>query len=181
MKRAVVFLADGFEEIEGLTAVDFMRRAGIEVITASVMKTKRIVGAHNIELYADEMAEDIDFEKIDMLVLPGGLPGADYLRKNEIVIKQCSDFAKCNKYVAAICAAPRVLGKLGILKGKRATCYPGFEKYLKGAICTDSPIEIDSNIITGKGPGAATQFALALIEALCGKTTAKKIKAEICL
>lgn len=179
MKTAVVFLADGFEECEGLLVVDLLRRAGIHVITASVMGRKEILSSHQVTLLADACAEEVDFRNADVVVLPGGMPGTTHLGENSIVCKQCTAFA-ADKYVAAICAAPSVLASLGLLVGKHATCHPAVEEKLSGAIVTGEPVTVDGNIITGQGLGAGIPFALKLVEILTGKETADRIAAAIC-
>ena len=179
MKTAVVFLADGFEECEGLLVVDLLRRAGIHVITASVMGRKEILSSHQVTLLADACAEEVDFRNADVVVLPGGMPGTTHLGENSIVRKQCTAFA-VDKYVAAICAAPSVLAGLGLLVGKHATCHPAVEEKLSGAIVTGEPVTVDGNIITGQGLGAGIPFALKLAEILAGKETADRIAAAIC-
>lgn len=179
MKTAVVFLADGFEECEGLLVVDLLRRAGIHVITASVMGRKEILSSHQVTLLADACAEEVDFRNADVVVLPGGMPGTTHLGENSIVREQCTAFAQ-NKCVAAICAAPSVLAGLGLLVGKRATCHPAVEEKLSGAIVTGEPVTVDGNIITGQGLGAGIPFALKLVEILTGKETADRIAAAIC-
>ncbi len=178
MKTAVVFLADGFEECEGLLVVDLLRRAEVNVITASIMGRTEIKSSHGITLQADMLAEDVDFSCADMVVLPGGLPGTTYLGDNEIVKEQCVTFAK-DKYVAAICAAPSVLATLGLLEGKLATCHPAFEGKMAGATVTRESVSIADNIITGQGLGAGIPFALKLVEILVNKETADKIATAI--
>lgn len=183
MKTAIVFLADGFEECEGLLVVDLLRRAGVEVVTASIMGRKEITSSHGITLQADALAEDVDFDAADMVVLPGGLPGTNYLGESEIVREQCLTFAGASaraKYVAAICAAPSVLAGLGLLEGKRATCHTNFEDKMPGAIVTRESVTVSDNIITGQGLGAAIPFALKLAEVLVDRKTADEIAAAIC-
>ena len=177
-KSVVIFLADGFEECEALVTVDLLRRAGAEVTMASIMNRLNVTGAHNIEILTDAMAEDVDYALYDMVVLPGGGVGTDNLMKSEIVEKQCKKFAS-DKLVAAICAAPGVLGKCGILNGKRATCYPSCEPTMIGAIPVPQDVVVDGNIITGRAPGAAIPFALELINQLYGRKVADKIKDDI--
>lgn len=175
-----VFLADGFEEIEALTPVDLLRRAGVKVTLVGVTG-KTVTGAHGISVVTDVAIEEAaaQNEHIDMIVLPGGLPGADNLRKSAIVGEFISRAHRSGAYIAAICAAPRILGELGLLEGKRAVCYPGFEKYLRGAKITESRVVRDGNIITGIGMGAATEFSLALVEALVSKEESDKLRKGI--
>lgn len=180
MKKVVVFLADGFEECEALATVDLLRRAEIDVTTASIMDRRLVTAAHNVTVMADVMAADVDFSGIDMIVLPGGGVGTENLAKSEIVKEQCLVFAR-DKQVAAICAAPTVLGGLGILKEKKATCYPGCEGGLGGADTTGEAVVVDGNIITGKGPGKAFVFGLELIRQLLDDETAENIAKQFIL
>ena len=171
-----VHLADGFEEIEAITVTDVLRRAGAEVCTVSVSDKLEVKGTHEIEVKADIPFDQADYESCEMIVLPGGMPGAATLEKCDDLRRLILRFAEENKPIAAICAAPMVLGKLGLLKGKKATCYPGFEQYLEGADCTGAMVEKDGNVITGKGPGAAMEFALAVVELLQGKDKVAELK-----
>lgn len=178
MSQVIVFLADGFEEIEGLTVVDLLRRAGVVVTTVSIKEDNKVVGAHNIPVLADITLSKADFETADMLVLPGGMPGTLHLGNCDMVTKKCLEFFQSGKEVAAICAAPSVLGDLGILEGKRCTCYPGFEERLKGIVSSNS-VESDGNITTSRGMGTAIPFVLKLIEKLVSKEKAEEIKTSI--
>ena len=176
-----LFLADGFEEIEALTTIDTLRRAGLDVEIVSVTPDEIVKGAHGISVLCDKNIVNCDFYDAEMLVLPGGLPGATTLNECEDLRKELLKHASANKAIAAICAAPMVLGNLGLLKGKKVTCYPGFDKYLEGAEYTGAMVEKDGNFITGKGPGAAIDFALALVEHLCGREKVKELKNAMCL
>lgn len=170
-----LLLADGFEEIEALTPVDILRRAGIEVKTYSVNGDLCVCGAHNIMVDADDIIENIDYEKVEAVILPGGMPGADNLENSQDV-RTLLDFAdEKDLLMCAICAAPKVLGKFGYLEGKRATCFPGFEENLSGANSTGSRVEVDGNVITSKGMGTAMDFSLAILEYLKDKETADKM------
>ena len=174
-----LFLADGFEEIEALTPIDMLRRAGIEVTSVSINKTPLVTGAHGINVIADKVIDYVSAVDIDAVILPGGLPGADNLRANSKVGEFIDKAADEGKYVCAICAAPRILGEKGLLKGKKAICYPGFEQYLDGAEIVDTGCVVDGNIITSKGMGKAADFSLAIIEVLKDKETAERIKNSI--
>ncbi len=174
-KKVCVFLADGFEEIEGLTVVDLLRRAEIEVSTVSITGSKTIHGAHGIDVLADKLFEETNFEEQDMLVLPGGMPGTLNLGAHEGVKEELAKAFATGKFLAAICAAPSVLGKYGFLIGKKATSYPGFEAKLAGAECVLDAVVVDGNIITSRGMGTAIPFSLALIEQLLDAKTANKI------
>ena len=176
MKTILVFLADGFEEIEALTPVDVLRRAGLSVQTVSIMDKQVVAGAHGVPVLADVMFADVNTEDAEMILLPGGLPGATNLDAHEGLGQMIQDFAQEEKPLAAICAAPLVLGNRGLLQGKKATCYPGFETYLQGAEYTAALVEKDGNIITGKGPGAAMEFAFAIVEKYCGIDKVNELK-----
>ena len=176
MKTIFVFLAEGFEEIEALTPVDVLRRAGLSVQTVSVMDEQVVAGAHGVPVLADKMFAEINPEDAEMILLPGGLPGATNLDAHEGLSQLILDFAEADKPLAAICAAPLVLGNRGLLQGKKATCYPGFETYLQGAEYTAALVEKDGNIITGKGPGAAMEFAFAIVEKYCGMDKVNELK-----
>ncbi|MBE6272469.1 MAG: DJ-1/PfpI family protein [Bacteroidaceae bacterium] len=176
MKTIFVFLAEGFEEIEALTPVDVLRRAGLSVQTVSVMDEQVVAGAHGVPVLADKMFAEINPEDAEMILLPGGLPGATNLDAHEGLSRMILDFAAAEKPLAAICAAPLVLGNRGLLQGKKATCYPGFETYLQGAEYTAALVEKDGNIITGKGPGAAMEFAFAIVEKYCGIDKVNELK-----
>lgn len=179
MSKAYVFLADGFEEIEGLTVVDILRRAGVDVCTTSIMGKVAINGAHNIEVKADALFEACDFSDGDLFVLPGGMPGTKYLGAYEPLCRLLEEKNHQGAYLAAICAAPSVLGNLGLLKGKKAICYPGFEDRLTGGEVTFEKVVTDGNITTSMGMGTAIVFALRLVELLCGTDKAKDIKKSI--
>ena len=179
MKKVSVFLANGFEEIEGLTVVDLLRRAEVEVTTVSITGEKTIHGAHGIDVQADKLFEEMDYENQDMLVLPGGMPGTTNLKEHEGVRRVVKDFVEEGKPVGAICAAPTILADLDLLKGKRVTCYPSCEADIQGAVLTHAPVAVDGNIITGQGVGSAIDFALKLVEKLEGPEKAKEIAEAI--
>ncbi len=173
-----VYLAYGFEEIEALTAVDILRRGGVDVQLVSVSSGKIVQGAHGISVEADVTFEEADHEGCDMIVLPGGLPGATNLEAHEGLMSYVQNFARSGKGVAAICASPGVvLAPHGILEGKEATVYPGMEDALTngGAKPVPAGAVTDGNIITGMGPGYAAQFALAVLEYLAGKDAADEV------
>ncbi len=170
-----VFLADGFEEIEALATVDFLRRAGVEVLTAGVTGDV-VCGAHQINVLADITAENIELDdSLAGVVLPGGMPGAENLNNSPIVQNAIDYCINNEKLVCAICAAPFVLGRKGILNGKKAICYPGFEGELKGAQVVDTTVVTDGNIITGRGPGVAWEFAAEISKKLAGKEKTESI------
>lgn len=181
MGTAYVFFADGFEEIEAFTSVDVLRRAGVNVVMVTVTPDEIVTGAHGVPVLCDKNIMNCDFFDAELLLLPGGMPGASTLGECADLHKQILKFAESGKPLAAICAAPMVLGKLGVLKGKKVTCYPGFEQYLEGAECTGALVEQDGNIITGKGPGASMAFALAVVELLKGKEKVQELKEAMCI
>ncbi len=170
-----ILLAEGFEEIEALATADILRRAEIDVFLVSAYNTEYVKGAHNICVKADIMLKDID-ESFEMLILPGGAPGYINLENNyfvkETVLKAYDD----GKYIAAICAAPSVLGKWGVLKGRKAACYPSFELYLDGAEVVFDDVVHDGNIITSRGAGTAHKFAFKLTEILKDVSVSEKIR-----
>lgn len=179
MKNVYVFLADGFEEIEALTVVDILRRAGVNAVTVSVVEKRMVNGSHGIRTEADIMFDGIRPEEADMLVLPGGMPGTLNLRDHEGLRELLFDFDRKEKYIAAICAAPSILGGMGLLREKAACSYPSFENQLDcRKICQDPTVQ-DGHIITGRGMGAAIEFALKLTSVLCGEAKAEEIAGAI--
>jgi protein deglycase len=174
--KVLIHLAEGFEEVEAITPVDVLRRAGCDVVIISVTGKKEVTSTHGVTMVADKLFKEADYESADAIVLPGGQPGADNLNRHEGLRKQIQAFHAKGKIISAICAAPLVLGGAGVLKGKKATCYPGVESKLTGATITGNLVEEDANIITGKGPGAAMKFSLTLVEKLIGKNKANEIK-----
>ncbi len=177
--KAGIFLADGFEEVEGLTVVDLLRRAGIEAETLSIMGREWVESSHKVTVRADRLAEEADYDSFDILVLPGGMPGTLHLGASKIVQKQLKEFHKKRKWLGAICAAPSVFGEAGLLKGKEAVCYPGFEDKLSGAsVCFDS-VKVDGHIITSRGMGTAIDFGLEIIARLISREKAKEIGKSI--
>ena len=181
MKKVFIFLADGFEEIEAIAPIDILRRAELDVVTVSISDSKTVTGAHGIKVEADQLFTETTFGENDYYVLPGGYDGMLNLSAhqgvNELLKKQHSE----GKKLAAICASPSVLGKLGILEGKEAICYPGFEGKLTGAVISKKSVVEDGNVVTGKGPGVAVQFALKIVESLKGKETASQVSDSLML
>ena len=170
-----VMMADGFEEIEALAVVDVLRRAGIDVFTVSITNKNTVTGAHKIQVIADLTIKEAALEDADMIVLPGGMPGAQNLYDNPVLEEALEKRVKNNKWIAAICAAPFIPGKRGYLKGKEAICYPGFEKDLNGAIIKEQNVVISDNFITSKGPGTALHFAFAIVSVLKDQKTASEL------
>lgn len=179
MSRVCVFLADGFEEIEGLTVVDILRRAGADTQMVSITEERMVTGSHGIPVQADVCLKDADFTKTELLVLPGGMPGTLNLGACRPLSDLLLQFYKEGKQVAAICAAPSVLGDLGILKGKKAACYPGFEDRLTGAEVVYDKVVSDGNVTTSRGMGTAIPFALALTAKLVSEEKAEELKKGI--
>ncbi len=170
----LVHFAEGFEEIEALATVDVLRRAGVETQMVSVTGNLTVTGAHAIPVVTDVLFEDADYNTAEMLLLPGGMPGTVNLDAHEGLKKQLAVFAVAKK-VAAVCAAPRVLGKLGLLNGKKAVCYPGNEDYLQGAEVLQIPAVTDGNITTGRGAGPIFDFAFEVVKVLKGEELAKEV------
>jgi 4-methyl-5(b-hydroxyethyl)-thiazole monophosphate biosynthesis len=173
-----LFLADGFEEIEALTPVDILRRAGKQVTTVGI-GGKTVTGSHGISVLADVADTDLALTDADMIILPGGMPGTLHLDASPVVHHAIDSAMTKGTYIAAICAAPTILGKRGLLDGKKAICYPGMEADLKGATLADSTVVQDGKIITAAGMGAALPFALKLVEILCGADAAKKLATAV--
>lgn len=177
--KAVVFLANGFEECEALIVVDILRRAGVETVMASVTEQLEVDSSRHIVVKADAVATDVDYAAVDLIVLPGGRLGTENLRQNALVLEKCREFAE-KKCVAAICAAPSILAGLGLLDGKKATCHPDYENQMAGSILTHGSVAIEGNIITGQGLGASFDFAYEIVKELIGDKKVAQIKKAIC-
>jgi 4-methyl-5(b-hydroxyethyl)-thiazole monophosphate biosynthesis len=177
MNKLYLFLAEGFEEIEAVAVIDVLRRAELNVITVSITDDKLVKGAHNIVIVADVLFDEVaDFKDGKGLILPGGMPGTSNLDAHQPLVKLVSEYYRTGKFIAAICAAPLILGKLRLLRNTEATCYPGFEEYLEDAIFSKQKVVKSGKIITGKGPGCAIEFALKIVETLCGEELAESLK-----
>ena len=183
MKQSYLFLADGFEEIEALTTVDVMRRAGMPVVTVSITSSAMVTGAHQVAVKADALIADVDLGQAEWLICPGGMPGASNLAACEPLNQALKAQAQAGGKVAAICASPAVvLGPLGLLEGREAVCYPGMEAGMKGArVEYSKPVAIDGNIITGNGPSAANPFALAIVAHSVGEDVARRVAEDMLL
>ena len=196
IEMVYVFLAEGFEEVEALTAVDVLRRAGVEVksvlVPAGDCGGRVVIGAHGISVNADIYFDEADFDACEMIVLPGGMPGTLNLAKHAGLAEQIRHFAEGaveneagasggagTKYLAAICAAPMIPGEMGLFDGKMATIYPGMEEHLKGALLMKNRVVVDGNIVTSKGPGTAMEFAVELAAILKGKETAESLMEDL--
>ena len=178
-KKVYIFLADGFEDIEGLTVVDLMRRAGIDIKTVSIKNSKEIETSHGIKMQTDMIFDDTDYSDADMLVLPGGMPGTKYLKECEPLCKLLTRFYNEGKKIAAICAAPTVFAELGFLEGRKATAYPSCMDGLKGAEISLEHVVVDENVTTSRGLGTAVDFALSLIGQLLGENKADEIAESV--
>lgn len=178
--KVFVFLADGFEEIEAIVPIDIFRRAEIDVATVSISDIKEVNGAHGIKILADKLFSETDFSTNDLLYLPGGMPGATNLDAHEGLKALLMVQATEKKPIAAICAAPLVLGKLNLLQGHEAICYPGFEANLLGAKLSENKIVTSGLISTAKGAGVALEFALKIVADLKGKAVSDKLANAIC-
>lgn len=176
-----VHLADGFEEVEAITTVDLLRRADMDVVTVSVMGRKDVLGAHEITVQADALFEEINYDECEMMILPGGGEGAQNLDAHGGINENLAEFAESGKWIAAICAAPMVLGHHGLLKNRKATIYKGMESELTGAEYVDEKVVVDGNLITSQGPATAMFFVLKIIELLKNKKEADAIAEDLLL
>lgn len=179
MAQACIFLATGYEEVEMLTVVDMLRRAKISIDMVSITGQKEVTSSHNVTITADKILSELNFDEAEMLILPGGIPGTPNLRACEPLCRKLKEFAANGKKVAAVCAAPTILGELEILAGKKATCYPSFADKLATGDYVKQPVVTDGNVITSRGMGTCIEFAGAIIEALKDKTTADAVKKAI--
>ena len=177
-----LFVAEGTEEVEALAIVDVIRRAGLAVRIISITGNALVTSSHGVRLYADGVFEEEKFDDVAMLVLPGGMPGSTNLAAHAGLCELIKHHAATATPLAAICAAPLVYGRLGVLEGRRATCYPGFEPELRGAVCTGALVERDGNIFTGRGPAAAFPLGFAIVEHFLGteKVNAMKASMQFC-
>lgn len=179
MYRTALLLAEGFEEVEALTPVDVLRRAGVECVTVSLRAEKLVPSSRSIPVLADRSWDEADFEEMDGLILPGGLAGTARLSEDPRVEAMLQRFASAGKLTAAICAAPTVLAKAGLLEGRKTVCYPGLEDRMQGAVMCYEPVMRDGTVITGRGMGASLPFALALVEYFCGAEAADALAEKI--
>lgn len=179
MNRAAIFFATGFEEIEALTVVDVLRRAGITADMVSVTGEREVTGSHGITVRMDKLFDEVDFEAEDMLILPGGMPGTTNLEAHKPLMDRVDEFYGKGKYIAAICAAPSIFGHKGILKGRKACSNPGFESHLEGADVRQEEAVVDGHVITSRGMGTAIPFALAILEQFAGAEAAEQMKGKL--
>lgn len=174
-----VFLATGFEECEALLVVDIARRAGLDLKTVSVTGEKEVTSSHNVTVIADLLLGEVDFKEMDMIVLPGGMPGTKNLEACETLMEQVEAFYKDGKCISAICAAPSIFGHKGFLKGRNAVSYPEFESHLEGAEVSRNSVEVSEHVTTSRGLGTAIDFGLAIVERYKGKAEADRIAKAI--
>lgn len=179
MKTVFLFLATGFEEIEALGTVDILRRGGVRVSTVSIMGDSKVMGAHNVPVIADYVFEEADFSAADALILPGGIPGSNHLNTCTRLKELIKEKVKDDILLGAVCAGPMVLGGLGLLKGRKACCFPNFEPTMIGAIPSDNGVEVDGNIVTAKGPGFVFEFGLTLLKMLRDEEIASEVAAAL--
>ena len=178
MEKVFIFLTTGFEEIEALATIDILRRGGVNIQSVSLTGDRTVTGSRQIPVIADCLFEEVDYADAQMLILPGG-PGTSKMNEHEGLKQEILVFAHQGKLLAAICAAPMVFGSLGLLHNKKATCYPGYEKYLTGAHITGTPVVVDGNITTGRAAGYTFDFALELLSQLKGKEVAEEVAGKI--
>ena len=176
MKKVLVFVADGTEEVEVITVIDYLRRADITVDFISVMETGKIKGAHDIYLGADKTVKELNKRHYDAIYVPGGMPGAENIKNSEEAISLIKENFEKGNIISALCAAPIVLEEAGVLEGKNFSCYPGFEEKIKSGNFTDENVVVDGNVITGKGPAIAASLAFKLIEELVGKEKSDEVR-----
>lgn len=179
MKQAYIFLAEGFEEIEGLTVVDLMRRADIDIQMVSIGTSRSVTGRSGIKVEADMLFDDMDTSKGDMFILPGGMPGTKYLGEHEGLEQVLTSAFESGKDLAAICAAPTIFAKYGFTDGKKATSYPGMDDEMKKSIYQTDSVVVDGNVITSRGLGTAISFSAVLIERMKDKNTSQQVLESI--
>lgn len=177
--KVYAILADGFEEVEALAVVDILKRAKVDTKMVSIQEQKLVTGVHGISIHADILFADADFSACDLIFLPGGMPGTRNLNEYAGLLSELRAFAEEEKRIAAICAAPMVLGGLGLLKGRKAVCFPGFEEYLTGAEIVNERVVTDGNITTSKGMGTAIDLGLELVRLLCGEELSEELGRSI--
>ncbi len=179
MKQTVMLFATGFEEVEALMTVDLLRRGGVDVKLASITEDMTVCGSHSIQVGMDTTLAQVDMKQMDAVLIPGGMPGTRNLGKDDAVCQALIDMNGEGKLVGAICAAPSVLGACGILDGKRATCYPGYEDQLGGGIFVDEMVVADGNVVTSRGLGTSMEFGFKLLELLVSKEKAEEVRESI--
>lgn len=179
MGKVCVFFAEGFEEIEALTVVDLLRRVGVDTAMVSVSGGLEVRGSHGVAVGMDLMFNEVDFQEVDMLVLPGGMPGTRNLEEYQPLMEVLDLFHSEERFISAICAAPSILGHRGMLKGRKACCFPDFETHLEGAEVSRNEVEVSGHFITARGMGCSIAFALAVVERLMGQENAEELAEKI--
>lgn len=180
MKTTIlIHLATGFEETEAVTIIDVLRRANLDVNTVSITGSLEVTGAHNITIEADQLYDEADYSTATMIILPGGMPGTTNLLNHTGLLGQLKSFYEEKRFIAAICAAPMILGSLGFLKNRKAVCYPGFESKLTGATVLNAPFVVDEHIVTGRGVGTALAFSLEIVRLLKGEQLASELRTAL--
>lgn len=179
MAKICVFLAEGFEECEALLVVDLCRRAGLDLKMVSISEDVQVTSSHGVTVTADLLLSQVNFDEVDMIVLPGGMPGTKNLEACQPLMEQVEAFYHAGKYVSAICAAPSILGHRGFLKGREAVSYPTFESHLEGATVLKETVAVSDHVTTSRGLGTAIDFGLAIVERFLGKEEAEKIATAI--
>lgn len=179
MSKVAVFFATGFEEIEALTVVDLLRRAGIDCFMVSVTGDRQVTSSHKVQVTCDQLLEQVNFDELDMIVLPGGMPGTTNLEACVSLMNQVDKFNREKRYISAICAAPGILGHRGMLKGRNACSFPEHEAALEGAIVSKNEVEVSDHIITARGMGCTIPFGLAIVERFKGKEAAEILKNKV--
>lgn len=174
--KVAVYFATGYEEVEALSVVDVLRRGGIEVLMLGADGKKAVSSRNNVSINVDALVEEVNHEELDMMVLPGGIPGVTNLMANETLVANLKKFREEGKWLAAICAAPSILGKLGLLQGEQATCYPGYEKELLGCEHRAERVVVSRHTITAIGAGASLDFGYKILEVLKGKEVSDQIR-----
>lgn len=177
MSTVAVFLADGFEEVEALAVVDLCRRAGLDTPMISVMGVKEVNGSHGIKVLADKLIEELDFDDVDMIMLPGGLKGTQELENCSLLTEKIKEFDANGRWISAICAAPTVFAHMGLLKGRNSCCYPSMEEHLvkADAVVSQEPVEVSDHITTSRGMGTAMELGLAIVERFQGREAADEL------
>jgi 4-methyl-5(b-hydroxyethyl)-thiazole monophosphate biosynthesis len=170
-----LFLGTGFEEVEAVATIDVLRRAEVELTTVSVMNERSVEGAHGVRIEADKMFDEVDCTNAEMLILPGGMPGTLNLGAHEGLVAAIREQNKKGRWIAAICAAPSILGKMHLLRNREAVCYPGFENQLEEAFVSQERVKVSGNVVTSKGPGCTIEFALQLATILKGEAVASMV------
>ncbi len=179
IKTILVHLATGFEETEAVTIIDVLRRANLNVSTVSLTDKRKVTGAHNISIEADQLYDETDYARAAMIILPGGMPGTTNLMNHQGLAGQLILFNQEKRWIGAICAAPIILGSLGFLLGKKAVCYPGFESRLTGANVLQVPAVVDEHLVTGRGVGTALDFSLLIVRLLKGDAVAAELRTSL--